>query len=99
MTGMKRIWSAMISNPLKNTSIDCMVLSVQNGNLDVQNELLRIYQPFVAKCVSEVCKRYINPSEDDEFSIGLFGFNEAMIHYSLEKGNSFFSFADRKSVV
>lgn len=84
----------MISQSFKDTSIDQIIMSVQDGNSEAQNYLLRTYKPFVAKCVSEVCKKYINPSQDDEFSIGLYGFNEAMIHYSLEKGSSFFSFAN-----
>lgn len=84
----------MIRPPFKNTSIDQVIASVQDGDIDVQNYLLKTYKPFVAKCVSKVCKRYIDPSRDDEFSVGLFGFNEAMIHYSPEKGSAFFSFAN-----
>lgn len=84
----------MISQPLKQKSIDQMIASVQAGDRDSQNFLLKTYQPFVAKCVSEVCKKYIDPLQDDEFSIGLYGFNEAMIHYSSKKGSSFFAFAN-----
>jgi RNA polymerase sigma factor len=40
-----------------------------------------------------VCKRYIDPKKDDEFSIGLAAFNEAMLTYSAERGSSFLSFA------
>src|SRR5690625_6427563 len=95
----------MICHPLKEEkSIDHMISSVQEGDIDAQNDLLKTYKPFVAKCVSEVCKRYIDPTRDDEFSVGLLGFNEAMLHYSSERGSSFFSFAnivikrkDRKS--
>lgn len=66
---------------------------VQLGDRQLQNKLLKAYKPFIAKCVSEVCSRYINPATDDEFSIGLFAFNEAMNGYSKEKGSSFLSFA------
>nr|WP_053217121.1 RNA polymerase sigma-I factor [Virgibacillus senegalensis] len=66
---------------------------VQNGNEEVQNRLLKAYQPFIAKSVSDVCKRYINPQIDDEFSVGLLAFNEAMLSYSPDKGSSFLSFA------
>lgn len=85
----------MICHPLKEEkSIDQMISFVQKGNIDAQNDLLKTYKPFVAKCVSEVCKRYIDPTRDDEFSVGLLGFNEAMLHYSSERGCSFFSFAN-----
>lgn len=73
--------------------LDEMILAAQQGDQEIQNYLLKAYQPFIAKSVSEVCKRYIDPKKDDEFSIGLSAFNEAIIHYSSEKGSSFFSFA------
>nr|WP_051382250.1 RNA polymerase sigma-I factor [Sediminibacillus terrae] len=66
---------------------------VQEGNEEVQNSLLKAYQPFIAKSVSDVCKRYIDPQIDDEFSVGLLAFNEAMLSYSADKGSSFLSFA------
>ncbi|MFD1037616.1 RNA polymerase sigma factor SigI [Virgibacillus byunsanensis] len=83
----------MISQSLKDTSLEEMIAAVQQGDHVVQNYLLKTYQPFIAKCVSEVCKRYINPKTDDEFSIGLSAFNEAMLTYSPDKGSSFLSFA------
>jgi RNA polymerase sigma factor len=43
--------------------------------------------------VSSVCKRYIYET-DDEFSIGLIAFNEAIEKYSAEKGSSVLSFAE-----
>ena len=49
------------------------------------NELIDSYKPFIAKTVSSVCKRYIHES-DDEFSIGLIAFNEAIQKYIPKKG-------------
>lgn len=77
----------------KDKSLKNLVASVQEGDKLAQNYLLKTYQPFIAKCVSEVCKRYIDPKRDDEFSIGLAAFNEAMLTYSAERGSSFLSFA------
>ncbi|QHE51214.1 RNA polymerase sigma factor SigI [Pontibacillus sp. HMF3514] len=74
-------------------SLEEQVNLVQNGDEELQNQLLKQYQPFIAKSVSEVCKRYIDPSKDDEFSIGLVAFNDAMKSYSSDKGSSFLSFA------
>lgn len=82
-----------ISEPTnEKMTIEDMIASVQQGDKTMQNYLLHTYQPFIAKCVSEVCKRYIS-RRDDEFSIGLSGFNEAILHYSSHKGCSFFAFA------
>lgn len=78
---------------LKETPIEDKVYAIQQGDKFLQNELLRTYQPFIAKCVSEVCKRYIDPKRDDEFSIGLSAFNEAIFSYVPNKGSSFLSFA------
>lgn len=83
----------MISNPVKSRPLEEMVASIQQGNTNAQDYLLNNYHPFIAKCVSEVCKRYIDPKRDDEFSIGLSAFNEAIFSYSAERGSSFLSFA------
>lgn len=81
------------NQPLSKKSLEQLIFSAQNGNQAIHNHLLQTYQPFIAKCVSEVCKRYIDPEKDDEFSVGLSGFNEAILSYSPEKGSSFISFA------
>lgn len=83
----------MMSQSLKDRPLEEMIASAQQGDLAVQNYLLKSYQPFIAKCVSEVCKRYIDPKRDDEFSIGLSAFNEAILSYSPDKGCSFLSFS------
>ncbi|WP_338448987.1 RNA polymerase sigma factor SigI [Niallia oryzisoli] len=66
---------------------------IQQGDLTLLNELIETYKPFIAKTVSSICKRYIHDS-DDEFSIGLIAFHEAIEKYSFEKGNSLISFSE-----
>lgn len=83
----------MMSQPVEEMPLEEMIASVQKGDKSLQNYLLKSYQPFIAKCVSEVCKRYIDPQKDDEFSIGLAAFNEAILSYSPDKGSSFLSFS------
>jgi len=78
---------------LKESPLEDMILLAQQGDHNIQNYLLKNYQPFIARCVSEVCKRYIDPQSDDEFSIGLNAFNEAILSYSPEKGSSFLTFS------
>lgn len=77
----------------KDQSLEEIISSIQAGDERAQYNLLKTYQPFIAKCVSEVCKRYIDPKQDDEFSIGLAAFNEAILTYSADRGSSFLSFA------
>src|SRR4051794_2466364 len=74
-------------------SLEDKVLLIQQGELTLQNELIHSYKPFIAKTVSSVCKRYIHES-DDEFSIGLIAFNEAIQKYNPEKGSSLISFSE-----
>ncbi|WP_246041669.1 RNA polymerase sigma factor SigI [Robertmurraya kyonggiensis] len=77
----------------KKKSLEETVHLVQQGDHTLQNELIETYKPFIAKSVSSVCKRYITEA-DDEFSIGLIAFNEAIQKYNSTKGSSLLSFAD-----
>jgi len=77
----------------KRRSLEEKVLKIQQGDNHLRNELIQSFQPFVAKTVSSVCKRYINDS-DDEFSIGLIAFNEAINKYCPTKGSSLLAFAE-----
>lgn len=70
------------------------VLSIQQGNIRLRNQFITDYQPYVAKVTSRFCKRYIDPSRDDEFSIALGAFNEAINQFSPDSGRSFLSFAE-----
>lgn len=77
-----------------NAPIEALVARAQAGDDEVRNRLLREYQSFVARVASRVCGRYIHPGHDDEFSIALLAFDEAIQHYSPSQGRSFLSFAD-----
>ncbi|MCY8202466.1 MULTISPECIES: RNA polymerase sigma factor SigI [unclassified Bacillus (in: firmicutes)] len=90
---MKPVLSLLFKLGKKKQTLEKAVESIQKGNKDLQNELIQQYKPFIAKTVSSVCKRYID-EKDDEFSIGLIAFNEAIEKYSPEKGNSLLAFAE-----
>lgn len=77
----------------KKRTLEQSVLLIQQGNHTLLNEIIENYKPFIAKTVSSVCKRYIYET-DDEFSIGLIAFNEAIEKYSPEKGSSLLSFSE-----
>jgi len=77
----------------KKDSIEELIKEIQKGDLELQNQLISKYKPFIAKTVSTVCKRYID-EQDDEFSIGLIAFNEAIEKYSTDKGSSLLAFAE-----
>lgn len=77
----------------RRKSLEETVEKIHQGDSDLREELIESYKPFIAKTVSSVCKRYIHES-DDEFSIGLIAFNEAIQKYSSDKGSSLLSFAE-----
>nr|WP_249414000.1 RNA polymerase sigma-I factor [Alteribacter keqinensis] len=77
----------------KPFDINETVMEIQRGNVRLENDLIEQYIPFIRKTTAKVCKRYINTSEDDEYSIALIAFNEAIHQYSPDKGSSFLSFA------
>ena len=61
-------------------------------NSDEQfHKLVQDSQAFIKKCASETCKRYIHDS-DDEWSIALIAFSEAVRTYDESKG-TFYSFS------
>ncbi|WP_421384272.1 RNA polymerase sigma factor SigI [Bacillus salacetis] len=77
----------------KKDTLETMAEEIQEGNEELLNQVLEDYKPFVKKTVSSVCKRYIYES-DDEFSIGLIAFHDAIFKYSSDRGASFISFAE-----
>lgn len=66
----------------------------QAGDNEARNEFINKYKPFIYKHASQVSGRYLNPANDDEISIALIAFNEAIDKYDYNKGISFISFAD-----
>lgn len=77
----------------RKRTLEDTVLKIQQGDVPLLNETIDSYKPFIAKTVSSVCKRFIHES-DDEFSIGLIAFHEAIQKYSPERGSSLLSFAE-----
>ncbi|MGE8206677.1 RNA polymerase sigma-I factor [Heyndrickxia sp. NPDC080065] len=77
----------------KKKTLEEMAILAQNGDENILNQLLQDYQPFVKKTVSSVCKQYISDS-DDEFSIGLIAFHDAILKFDKNKGASLLSFAE-----
>jgi RNA polymerase sigma factor len=85
--------SLLFMTKKKKRTLEETVLLIQKGNMTLQNDIIDSYRPFIAKTVSSVCKRYIHET-DDEFSIGLISFNEAIEKFSPERGSSLLSFAE-----
>jgi RNA polymerase sigma factor len=88
-----QLFSLLFMAKKRKRTLEETVRLVQDGDKTLHNELIDSYKPFIAKTVSSVCKRYIHES-DDEYSIGLIAFDEAIQKYSPDKGSSLLSFAE-----
>jgi len=69
-----------------------LALMAQNGDDIALHHLLQAYAPFMKKTAAQVCKRFID-DHDDEYSIALSAFHEAVQGYEKEKNASFLTFA------
>jgi RNA polymerase sigma factor len=71
--------------------LDALAVSAKKDPA-VQEQLIRQNEYYILKCASKACHRYITKS-DDEWSIALYAFSQAVGSYELGKG-SFLAFAD-----
>jgi len=71
-----------------------LVLEAQQGNGMVREHLIKSYTPFILKMTAKVTGRYVRMGEDDEVSVGLMAFNEAIDCYDTCKNSSFLGFAE-----
>lgn len=60
--------------------------------VDDRNKFIETHMPFIVKSITKVTKRYVSLENDDELSIALIAFNEAIDKYSAERG-PFLAFA------
>ncbi|QUI21200.1 RNA polymerase sigma-I factor [Vallitalea pronyensis] len=73
-----------------NKSLDESVMLAKK-NIHIRNELIEQYKPFIASTVQQKIGRYVAYGRDEELSIALMAFNEAIDSYDTSKG-SFLSF-------
>jgi RNA polymerase sigma factor len=84
------------NSPKEREINDCgqLVLEAQKGNGMVRERLIKSYTPFILKTTSKVSGRYVRLGEDDEVSVGLMAFNEAIDCFDTAKNSSFLGFAE-----
>lgn len=73
------------------TAINARIESIQD-NTDELNRFVEEYKPFIASCTEKVAGRYVSYGLDDELSIAMLAFVEAIKSFDQSKGN-FFSFS------
>lgn len=73
---------------------DSRLAAAREGDAEARDDLIRSYLPLVLKVASRTCGRYLQVGRDDEVSVGLMAFNEAIDRYQENSGASFVSFAE-----
>lgn len=61
-------------------------MNLKKVNYECENRFIEEHFPFIIKSISKVTKRYVSIENDEEFSIGVLAFHEAMQKHSEEKG-------------
>lgn len=89
-----RKWLSKRDGSAADEAIESQIERIRSGNEALRSDVLSRYQPYIVKMASKFCKRYIHPESDDEFSIALSAFNEAIDAYDASSGRAFLSFAE-----
>ncbi len=66
----------------------------QEGDSEARDQLIRRYTPFILRVLAQKSGRYFRVGEDDEVSIGLMAFDEAINAFDISKGANFLTFAE-----
>ena len=72
---------------------DDVVLKAQSGDNNCREFLLRTYQPYIIKITSRACHKFVSEGTDEEISVALMAFNEAIDSFRPGQGSRFLSFA------
>jgi RNA polymerase sigma factor len=75
------------------SDINEKVMELKNDEKKI-NDFIEEYTPFIIAYCNKSLKRYIDTTNDDEYSIALMAFYEAIKGYNIDKG-SFLSYSQR----
>ena len=70
-----------------------LLQKAKGGEARAREELISKHRDYITKVSSRICKRFLSWENDDELSIALLAFNEAIDSFDLNQGASFTSFA------
>lgn len=70
-----------------------LVAEARDGNRQAREELLAFHRPFVMKIASRLSGRPLHWENDDELSVALLAFNEALDRYEGRQGATFLTYA------
>lgn len=71
-----------------------LVRRAQEGDGRAREDLIEAYTPFVLRVAASVCGRFVALGRDDEASVALIAFGEAIDAFRPDRGGAFLSFAE-----
>ena len=74
--------------------LEIRIQQCQSGNQEMRNILIKQYLPFIVKTTSYHLNQYIEVENNDELTIAMIAFDEAITKYDVTKGG-FISFAQK----
>lgn len=66
-------------------SVESRVALARDGDAQAREDLIRDYTPFILKTASAGARRYLVQGRDEEVSVGMQAFNEAISAYSSDR--------------
>jgi len=72
---------------------DDLVKKAKSGDESARNDLIEHHKPFILKVSARFCGRSLTWENDEELSIALMAFNEAIDGFDHTQGSSFLSYA------
>ena len=76
---------------MQGADINARIAAIKNNDEEI-NRFVEEYKPFIASCTEKLAGRYVRYGEDDELSIAMMGFVEAIKAFDVTRGN-FLSFS------
>lgn len=73
---------------------DVRLTRARAGDTRAREDLIDAYTPFVLRVAARTCGRFVRIGQDDEVSVALIAFNEAIDRYDERGGASFLTFAE-----
>ncbi len=84
----------ILSQERRNQEVCAWVTRAQQGDRAAREKLLREYLPFVLKVAASASRRYVKIGEDEEVSVALCAFDEAISDFRSSEKASFLTFAE-----
>lgn len=72
-----------------------LIRRAQAGDDTARDDLIARYEPLILRMASRAVGRYIRKGQDDEASIALLAFNEAITSFDPDRGRGFVRFAEQ----